>query len=107
MGELTVELCVFNTAQSFKIQAFREPALPSSPAERAAKKEEQRREGEKNMAEYRAAKIAEEKKTERLRALRLAHEAKEAREAGNEAAAVNGGRKPKKKISRKVARRTH
>lgn len=41
----------------------------------AFKKEEQRREGEKHLSEYKAAKIAEEKKTERLRALRLARDA--------------------------------
>ena len=40
----------------------------------AFKKQQQAREGEKAMAEYRAAQIAEEKKTERLRALRLAQE---------------------------------
>jgi predicted metal-dependent hydrolase len=40
----------------------------------AFKKQQQAREGEKAMAEYRAAQIAEEKKTERLRALRLARE---------------------------------
>jgi hypothetical protein len=41
----------------------------------AFKKEERAREGAKAMTEYRAAQIAEEKKTERLRALRLAQEA--------------------------------
>jgi hypothetical protein len=40
----------------------------------AFKKQQQAREGEKAMAEYRAAQVAEEKKTERLRALRLARE---------------------------------
>jgi hypothetical protein len=40
----------------------------------AFKKQQQAREGEKAMAEYRAAQIAEEKKTERLRAIRLARE---------------------------------
>jgi hypothetical protein len=40
----------------------------------AFKKQQQAREGEKAMAEYRAAQIAEEKKTERLRALRLAQQ---------------------------------
>ena len=40
----------------------------------AFKKQQQAREGEKAMAEYRAAQIAEEKKTERLRAMRLARE---------------------------------
>lgn len=43
----------------------------------AFKKEEQRREGTKAMAEYQAAQIAEQKKTEKLRALRLAREAVE------------------------------
>ena len=41
----------------------------------AFKKQQQAREGEKAMAEYRAAQLAEEAKTERLRALRLAREA--------------------------------
>jgi hypothetical protein len=40
----------------------------------AFKKEQQAREGEKAMAEYRAAQAAEELKTERLRALRLARD---------------------------------
>jgi hypothetical protein len=40
----------------------------------AFKKQQQAREGEKAMAEYRAAQLAEEAKTERLRALRLARE---------------------------------
>jgi hypothetical protein len=44
-------------------------------AAKAFKKEEQRREGVKNMAEFQQAQIAVEKKTERLRAMRLAHEA--------------------------------
>ncbi len=76
--------------------------MPSSPAERAAKKEEQRREGEKNMAEYRAAKLAEEKKTERLRALRLEHEARQASIKRSEAAAAekNKAARGKKKSSR-------
>ena len=41
----------------------------------AFKKQQQAREGEKAMAEYLAAQRAEEVKTERLRALRLAREA--------------------------------
>jgi hypothetical protein len=47
---------------------------PVDKAAAAFKKQQQAREGEKAMAEYRAAQIAEEKKTERLRALRLARE---------------------------------
>lgn len=50
----------------------------SNPMDKAAaafKKEEQRREGAKNLAEIQAAQMAEQKKIERLRALRLAHEA--------------------------------
>jgi hypothetical protein len=47
---------------------------PVDKAAAAFKKQQQAREGEKAMAEYRAAQIAEEKKTERLRALRLAQE---------------------------------
>ena len=53
----------------------------SNPMDKAAaafKKEEQRREGAKNMAEIQAAQMAEQKKIERLRALRLAHEAQPA-----------------------------
>jgi hypothetical protein len=46
----------------------------TSKAEAAFKKEEQLREGQEAMAEYRAAALAEEKKTARLRALRLAKE---------------------------------
>jgi hypothetical protein len=44
-------------------------------AEAAFKKQQQAREGEKAMAEYRASFAAEERKTERLRALRLAKQA--------------------------------
>jgi hypothetical protein len=47
----------------------------ASKAEAAFKKQQQVKEGEKAMAEYRAALIAAERKTERLRALRLAKEA--------------------------------
>jgi hypothetical protein len=47
---------------------------PVDKAAAAFKKQQQAREGEKAMAEYRAAQIAEEKKTERLRAMRLARE---------------------------------
>jgi hypothetical protein len=43
----------------------------------AFKKQEQAREGAKAMAEYQADMIAEQKKIEKLRALRLAHEAAE------------------------------
>ena len=46
-------------------------------AEAAFRKQEQIREGEKAMAEYRAARAAEDRKTERLRALRLAKQAAE------------------------------
>jgi hypothetical protein len=46
----------------------------ASKAEAAFKKQQQVREGEKAMAEYRAALAAEERKTARLRALRLAKE---------------------------------
>jgi hypothetical protein len=44
----------------------------------AFKKEERVREGQQAMAEYNAARAAEEKKIERLRALRLAREAADA-----------------------------
>jgi hypothetical protein len=47
----------------------------ASKAEAAFKKQQQVREGEKAMAEYRASLAAEQRKTERLRALRLAKEA--------------------------------
>jgi hypothetical protein len=58
-------------------------ASPSAMDKAAAafKKQEQAREGENAMSEYRAAQIAEEKKTLRLRALRLARESAAAAEA--------------------------
>lgn len=77
-------------------------ANPMDKAAAAFKKEEQRREGAKNMADYQQAAIAEEQKTARLRALRLAHEAKQA-EA--DAAAVADTPAPKKKPARKTARK--
>jgi hypothetical protein len=72
-------------------------ANPMDKAERAFKKEEQRREGVKNMADYQQATAAEEKKTARLRALRLAHEAQQA-----EADAVAAAAAPKKKAAKKA-----
>ena len=77
-------------------------ANPMDKAAAAFKKEEQRREGAKNMADYQQAAIAEEKKTARLRALRLAHEAKQA-EA--DAAAAADTPAPKKKPGRKTTRK--
>lgn len=77
-------------------------ANPMDKAAAAFKKEEQRREGAKNMADYQQAAIAEEKKTARLRALRLEHEAKQA-EAG--AAAAAAAPAPKKKSPRKTAQK--
>ena len=58
-------------------------ASPSAIDKAAAafKKQERAREGEKAMSEYHAAQIAEEKKTLRLRALRLAQESAAAAEA--------------------------
>jgi hypothetical protein len=47
-------------------------------AEALFKKEEQRREGEQAMAEYQAERLATLEKTARLRALRLARDAKDA-----------------------------
>jgi hypothetical protein len=41
-------------------------ADPMDKAEKAFKKEEQRREGKKNLADYEQAAIVEQKKTERL-----------------------------------------
>ncbi len=70
-------------------------ANPMDKAERAFKKEEQRREGVKNMADHQQAAIAEEKKTARLRALRLAHEAQQAELAA--AAPPAKKKKPAKK----------
>lgn len=60
----------------------------------AFKKEERLREGEKAMAEYLAAKAAEEKKIERLRALRLARDA---------ATMLRGQAKPARKRNRASA----
>jgi hypothetical protein len=67
----------------------------SNPMDKAAaafKKEEQKREGEKNMLEFRQAQIAVQQKTERLRALRLAHEA---RQAESETVEATPAAKPK------------
>jgi hypothetical protein len=71
---------------------------PMDKAAAAFKKEERQREGAKAMAEYRAAQAAEEKKTERLRALRLAQEATE-----GDAAAIETGSAPE---SRTKTRKT-
>ncbi len=86
-----------------------------TPAEKALKKEEQRREGEKNLAEYRLAKAAEERKTERLRELRLAHEAGLAAAAASADAAedmpktiTKARKRPAAKRAKKTpARKTH
>lgn len=75
-----------------------------TPAEKALKKEEQRREGEKNLAEFRLAKAAEERKTERLRELRLAHEAGLAAEAAS-ADAAKATPKTRKRPAAKRARK--
>lgn len=75
---------------------------PMDKAEKAFKKEEQRREGVKNLADYQQAAIAEEKKTARLRALRLAHEAQQAEaDAAAAAAAPVAKKKPAKKTAKK------
>ncbi|HEX5778039.1 MAG TPA: transcriptional regulator [Xanthobacteraceae bacterium] len=75
----------------------------SNPMDKAAaafKKEEQRREGAKNMAEFQAAQLAEQKKIERLRALRLAHEAQQAEiEAAAPAAKPKAAAKKKSTVS--------
>lgn len=71
-------------------------ANPMDKAEKAFKKQEQRREGAKNLAEYQQSQIAVEQKTERLRALRLAHEAEQAA-----AEAAKPDAQPKKKPARK------
>jgi hypothetical protein len=68
----------------------------------AFKKQEQAREGAKAMAEYQADLIAEQKKTEKLRALRLAREAAEAAEA--ETAVLVAKPKAAKKASKPKAR---
>ena len=59
-------------------------------AEALFKKEEQRREGEKAMAEYQAERRVTLEKTARLRALRLARDA---------AAQEPGARRPRKRAS--------
>lgn len=69
---------------------------PMDKAEKAFKKEEQRREGAKNLAAYQQAEIEQQKKTERLRALRLAHEAEQAAAEAEKPKAA-----PKKKPARK------
>jgi hypothetical protein len=74
---------------------------PMDKAERAFKKEEQRREGQKNMLEFQQAQIAVQKKTERLRALRLAHEARQATAAAATEAAPAA--KPKTARKKKAA----
>jgi hypothetical protein len=81
--------------------------LALTPEEKAFKKEEMRREGEKNMAAYRQAQIEQQKKTERLRALRLAHEDGIAAEQAEPIAPID--RAPaKKKSKKKVAKKkTH
>jgi hypothetical protein len=63
-------LLASHTSEEFAVASTN----PVDKAAAAFKKQQQAREGEKAMAEYRAAQIAEEKKTERLRALRLAQE---------------------------------
>jgi hypothetical protein len=73
-------------------------------AEAAFRKEEQQREGAKAMKEYLAAQVAEQKKTERLRALRLARDEDDQRKTGEDieipaAPAVKKSRKSKKKLS--------
>jgi hypothetical protein len=70
-------------------------ASPSAMDKAAAafKKQEQAREGGKAMSEYRAAQMAEEKKTQRLRELRLAQESAAAAEATTPEATKNPGRK--------------
>jgi hypothetical protein len=73
-GEQIPAQCVLSSV-SHKSEEF--AVASTNPVDKAAaafKKQQQAREGEKAMAEYRAAQIAEEKKTERLRALRLAQE---------------------------------
>jgi hypothetical protein len=75
----------------------------------AFKKEQQAREGEKAMAEYRAAQVAEELKTERLRALRLARDNAGLPPALSGSASETGHsiETPRKPVARKsAARRT-
>lgn len=71
---------------------------PMNKAEKAFKREEQRREGARNLADYQQAQAAAEKKTERLRALRLAHEAELAK-----AAAYAPAKKTKSRSRKKVS----
>jgi hypothetical protein len=78
-------------------------ADPMDKAEKAFKKEERRREGVKNMADYEQAAIAERKKTARLRELRLAHEAQQAQA---EAAAATAKPAAKKKSVKKAGKST-
>jgi hypothetical protein len=62
----------------FQTSKITEGSVATNAMDKAAaafKKQEQARQGKEAMTEYRAAQIAEEKKTERLRALRLAQEA--------------------------------
>lgn len=76
---------------------------PLDKAAAAFKKQEQQREGTKAMAEYQAGLVAEEKKTAKLRALRLAREAKDA-EAEAAAPAPKARAKPaeKKQLAKKA-----
>jgi hypothetical protein len=67
------------------------------------RKETQAREATKAMADYQAASAATREKTARLRALRLAQEAKEAKEAEAERDAAAAA-KPKPKKSAKTRR---
>jgi hypothetical protein len=75
-------------------------------AERAFKKEEQRREGAKNMSDYEQSLAAEQKKTERLRAMRLAHETQQA-EAQADVSAAKPKAASRKKSATKKARAVH
>jgi hypothetical protein len=61
------------------------------------RKEMQARDGAKAIAEYQAAQAAERKKTDRLRALRLAKEAAEAKAAADAASAKAAGGPKKRK----------
>jgi hypothetical protein len=83
----------------FSDKQFAEGSMATNAMDKAAaafKKQQQAREGKEAMTEYRAAQIAEEKKTERLRALRLAQEA---------AAAVQDSGAPETSKRRKSAAR--
>ncbi len=80
----------------------------SNPMDKAAaafRKEELRREGEKNLAAYRQAQVDEQRKIERLRTLRLAHEAGIA--AAHSGAIEGTVRTVKKKRVKKPAKRPH